>query len=177
MKPLCYVFGKYSDSDPARIRENVNAAGAIGRALILKGYRVYVPHTMTHGWGDAIDNDDDILAMHMEMIPHCHLAFGLSEWEESRGAVREYAEFERNGIPCFFNMCDVPWADEFEFDTVSQIIDDFLHRRRLGKQKYGRVVTYKLPNDFEREAYEEDLDAMIYRKANQERNARGYPLE
>lgn len=160
MKPLCYVFGPYNAPTAEGIMSNVASATTMAKALMLKGYRVYVPHSMTMGW--TADDDDDFLKMHMAMIPLCHCAFGLQGWEDSRGSRLEYDYLKRNGIPMFFSTSDMPDAEKFEYDIPSLEVEDILERRRFGVQHYGQPLSVGSNIEALTEAYNEAGDLRQY---------------
>lgn len=160
MKPLCYVFGPYNAPTAEGVMANVANAATMARALMLKGYRVYVPHTMTMGW--TADDDDDYLRMHMAMIPNCHCAFGLQGWEESRGSVVEARCLKENGLPIFTTTANMPDADKFEFDTTSRVVNKLHERRRVGIAHYGHPLMKHNGRNAKQDLFEELADALQY---------------
>lgn len=109
-----YVSGPYTVRDPdlaaderaQLLADNVERADRAAIAVIAKGHRPFVPHTMMEGWEDlGRVGRDEVMDLCLAWVGKCD---GLLYLGPSPGADRERAEAERLGLPVFESVDELP---------------------------------------------------------------------
>lgn len=114
LSPLrIYVAGPYSAPTISGIHENVLAANRIGKLLALKGHYVFVPHTMTYGWEEALSYEQ-VLDIDLSILRKW--ATAVYYLGSSPGADRELEEAHRLGLTVFRDLAEVPFIPWSNFN-------------------------------------------------------------
>lgn len=121
-KPIrrVYVAGPFTNNDPHKVAENINAASEMAEILRGAGFFPYVPHSALGGaravavdfvgqasevfiglpdlsWDEAMEDCRD-------MVARMDAVFLLPDWAKSRGATEEKALAEALGLPVFTTL-------------------------------------------------------------------------
>jgi len=105
---LIYVAGKYRAETPWQIEKNIHEARRWGVLLVHAGAYPVIPHSNTA----QMDNegpDDLFLKGTMELLRRCDGALFIPRWPSSLGAVAEWEEAHRLGIPV---LDGARWSDD-----------------------------------------------------------------
>jgi len=122
--PLIYVAGPYSAPTQQLVDENVNIARAWAELIWNCGGVAICPHLNTQGFekpGAMREGSSEwrsdfamFLSGDFEIISRCDGVYFIDGWEQSKGAVAEFAFAKYMGYPCFFTMQDVmKFIDEY----------------------------------------------------------------
>lgn len=105
---VVYIAGKYSAETLELIQANIDKAKAVAQELWGKGYAVICPHTNTAHF-DETENCtwETYLSGDEKIILRCDAVIVLDNYEQSKGAKREIAFAEKNGIPVYYYP-DIP---------------------------------------------------------------------
>ena len=104
---VIYVAGKYSASTWSGIEDNIRKAEAAALKLVAAGWAVICPHKNTAHW--EVYDFFLWIDMDLEILRRCDAVFMLDGFQQSEGAMREFAEacnqklevyYEEDGIPC-----------------------------------------------------------------------------
>lgn len=104
---VAYVAGPYRGQGANGIVQNILNARAVAVELWQMGYAVVTPHLNT-ALMDGAAPDSVWLAGDLEIMRRCDLVVLLPGWAYSEGAVAEYLEAQRRGIPVY------PWPMQRE---------------------------------------------------------------
>lgn len=103
-----YISGPITAPTEEEIRRNVEVADAVGRELAALGYNPFIPHKQTEGWHSRTSfTREQYLALDFDWLRLCHAVYLLPGWERSLGALAEYEEARRLGIPLVRSVAEL----------------------------------------------------------------------
>jgi len=115
---LCYIAGKYTDTDQYKVKQNIYWADLLGMEVVRKfgktgpGVMVMVPHTNTAHW-EGVQDDEWFYEATEELLKRCDaMIYVPGDEERSRGTKQEIDFCVENGKPYFRG--DVAGLKEFE---------------------------------------------------------------
>ncbi len=97
---VIFVSGPFRAATQWEIERNVRHAEGVSLDLWRKGYVVICPHTMNRHFHGAAP-DYVWLESDMELLRRCDAIYMLCDWSLSEGAIAEYREALRLGIPVY----------------------------------------------------------------------------
>jgi len=170
MKYIAYVAGPYR-ADTVEARDaNIAAADAVGRALVTKGYAVFIPHNNTRHWEeDGRFSHEDCIDIDLAILERCDLLVVVGDYTASAGTRREIDWARRNGIPVYLSVDAVPPPEQFRPDVTCRLVQALFERRRAGVSTYGAPLTAGSGIRTLHAALEEALDLSAYILAEIER--------
>jgi Domain of unknown function (DUF4406) len=104
-KPMkvVYIAGKFRGDTWWEIRSHVFEAEQAALAIWKLGAAALCPHLNTQNFHGLLPDEvwsDGAL----ELMRRCDAVFLLPNWEDSAGAILEYAESQRLAMPCFDDL-------------------------------------------------------------------------
>jgi nucleoside 2-deoxyribosyltransferase len=100
-----YVSGAYSAVTPEQVQANIDAADAVGRELLAKGYCPIVPHKNSAGWeNDARFLWQDFIDADLALLAKCDFVVMVGDWIKSKGAIIEVEFAREHGIPVYADV-------------------------------------------------------------------------
>lgn len=105
---IAYIAGKYTADTREGVQANIDAAEAVGKAMLLQGYVPLIPHRITGFW------DTDPLFSHMRhgdwmhkvclpLLDKCDCIVMMPGWQDSPGSVMEHQHASNQGKPIFYH--------------------------------------------------------------------------
>lgn len=107
---LIYVAGKYNDSTPYRIEQNVRAAEDVALQIAeTRQFSAICPHTQSRNFAGTVDEEYWIKATmaQMEVCAGVVLVGGMYEWQSSPGTMGELKRAFDMGIPVYSSAFDL----------------------------------------------------------------------
>lgn len=165
---IVYISGKYTDSTPEKVKDNIELAKTTAIALWNRGYKCVCPHLNT-GWFEIETSatHKDFLDLDFRLISISDAVFMLPNWKTSRGARLEKGFAEKTGVPAVYNIDEL---DKFRAEWYGNGLEETMkfydeirgtarQRIRLGHKEYGMDWKRK---DHIKELKEELYDSMNY---------------
>ncbi len=97
---LAYIAGPFRAANAWLVEQNIRRAEELGFKVAGAGAFPIVPHTNCRFW-NGTQTDEFWLEGTMEAMRRCDAVVFTDDYERSSGAVGEFAEAQRLGIPCF----------------------------------------------------------------------------
>jgi len=94
---VVYTAGPFRAVNQWEIEQNVSRAEALAIAIAHMGAMPLCPHTMTRNWQGACP-DQFWLDGTLELMTRCDAVLLTRNWEQSRGAKREYEKANEQGL-------------------------------------------------------------------------------
>lgn len=113
--PVVYVAGPYRANSRAGVNLNIEAARQVGLHCCHKGWSPIIPHANTGGLDEVEPGitDEFWLDATMELMRRCDAVVLCPGFTRSRGTIAEMAEANRNMIPVFNSLDDLPTAEQW----------------------------------------------------------------
>jgi len=99
-KTVVYISGKYTDADKDKEGNNIIRAALVAKKYWKKGFTVICPHTNTM-YVSGVDYEG-FMAGDIEILSRCDVIVMMTNWKESKGAIREYNYAVKHNIPVIF---------------------------------------------------------------------------
>ena len=107
-RPLVYISGPISNGDALVLYANVNRFFAVEILLLRSGYAVlnpandYISCVMAGDmtWEELMDKDETFISV-------ADAVYQLDGWENSRGALEEFAAANKYAVPCAGSLSDL----------------------------------------------------------------------
>ncbi len=99
---LLYIAGKYAGKDEAEKMANIGLAKQAAIELWNDGHAVICPHLNTHDFEYYTNlSNRDFVVLDLLIVEKCDGIVMLPNWQDSRGAMKEYDHAVENGLRVF----------------------------------------------------------------------------
>ena len=100
---IAYIAGKYRDTYPYQIQENIDRAKEVAKEVWKAGHVAICPHLNSINF-EGINTEQHFIDGTLEILRRCDALILVPGWETSQGTLGEIKEAEKLRIPVLYSV-------------------------------------------------------------------------